>query len=257
MFFALLCLIFTVCSEERATQSDDGSLIHPQVIASKNFPGDLGFAVKPKYSSIRSYPGGGGIFIVKLFTSANFAGDVRLYLEADPDLDAHLDKRILNPQSNIAEITIGPDESTELGSYEIKLKAISAIDPSNIARYQIISLQVELLQWGPAYPTNVMPKMDEFVGWLETDHPELGNFSGRTWFPYMTYPQILIVEHWTFLDEDWEFRLCYHVMIPPYDWSKILLRRRGEWNPVLAAMRESDGTIHEIPLSEYPIMFGY
>lgn len=257
MFFALLCLILTACSGEKTTQSKTSIEESEQVQLSKLFPNDAGFAVKPKYSYIRSYPGGGGIFIVKLYTSTNFAGDVRLYLEADPDLNANLDKRILNPQSDIAEITVGPGESVGLGTYEIELKAISSISPSNIAHYQIISLQVELLQWGPAYPTNVMPKMDDFVSWLETEHPELGNFSGRTWFPYMTYPQILIVEHWTFLDEDWEFRLCYHVMIPPYDWSKILLRRRGEWDPVLAAMRESDGTIHEIPISEYPIMFGY
>ena len=257
MFFALLCLIFTACSGEKTTQSKMSIEESAQVQLSKIFPNDAGFAVKPKYSHIRSYPGGGGIFIVKLFTDSHFNNDVILHLEADAALNAGLDKRILNPQSNIAEITISPDESIELGTYEIELKAINSINPSNIAKYQIISLQVEMLQWGPAYPTNVTPKMDEFVNWLETEHPELGNFSNRVWFPYMTYPQIWIVEHWTFLDEDWEFRLCYHVMVPPYDWSKILLRRRGEWDPVLAAMRESDGTIYEIPITEYPIMFGY
>jgi hypothetical protein len=186
-----------------------------------------------------------------------FSGDVRLYLAADPALNARLDRRVLSPGSNIAEITIRPGESIEIDTYEIELKAIHALNPSSIKRYQTIYLEVDVLQWGPTNPANIIPKMDEFVGWLETEHPELGNFSDRIWFPYMTYPQIWIVEHWSFLDEDWEFRLCYHVMIPPYDWSKILLRRRGVWDPVLAAMRETDGTIHEIPISEYPIMFGY
>jgi hypothetical protein len=113
-----------------------------------------------------------------------------------------------------------------------------------------------VVDWGGGGKGTATDKMNDFVTWLETEHPELGSFSARNWFVYGTYPQLLIVEHWTFLDEDWEMRVCYHVMIPPYDWSKILLRRRGEWEPLLAVHRETDGTIYEIPVEEYPIM-GY
>jgi hypothetical protein len=218
---------------------------------------EAGFSILPKYDYIRSYPGGGGIFVVRLISNGNFAGDVNLTLTADPLLNAGLSRRTLNDRYEIAEITVRPDQSIEARTYEIELRALYTGDPSHIGPFRKVSLKVEVLQWGPTNPANVISKRDEFIVWLETEHPELGNFSNRIWFPYMTYPQILIVEHWTFLDEDWEFRLCYHVMIPPYDWSKILLRRRGEWDPVLAAMRESDGTIHEIPISEYPVMFGY
>jgi hypothetical protein len=251
------CIIIAGCSGEKSIQSDDSVENLSQADSPKIFPGDRRFIVEPKYSYIRSYPGGGGIFIVKLVTDGYFNNDVRLYMVADPALNARIDKRVLSPSSDIAEITIRPDDSIGIGIFEIELKAVHAGNPSNIEQYQKIALQVELFQWGPTNPVNVIPKRDEFIAWLETEHPELGNFSDRIWFPYMTYPQIWIVEHWTFLDEDWEFRLCYHVTIPPYDWSKILLRRRGEWNPILAATRESDGTIHEIPVVDYPIMFGY
>jgi hypothetical protein len=253
----LLSVILAGCSGEKSIQSDDIGENGIQAKSSRIFPDDLGFAIKPKYSYIRSYPGGGGIFVVTLLTSESFTGNVNLSLSANPSLNASLDRYVLNNSSNIAEIAIQPSQSIEIDTFEIELRAVHTGSPSHIARYQTISLEVEVFQWGPAYPTNVMPQMDEFVSWLESEHPELGNFSDRIWFSYMTYPQIWVVEHWTFLDEDWEFRLAYHVMIPPYDWSKILLRRRGEWNPELAAMRESDGTIHEIPIDEYPIMFGY
>lgn len=257
MVFVLLGVIMAGCTGEKVTQSDDPGRYLSQAETSRIVTDDRGFGIKPKYSYIRSYPGGGGIFIIKLVTEDNFTGDVILSMAADPALNARLDKRILNPLSNIAEITVRPTESIEIGTYNIELKAISSASPSNIGRWQTILLEVDVLQWGPAYPQDIIPIRDEFVSWLETEHPELGDFSDRIWFSYMTYPQIWVVEHWTFLDREWEFRLCHHVTIPPYDWSKILLRRRGQWDPALAAMRESDGTIHEIPISDYPIMFGY
>ena len=46
----------------------------------------------------------------------------------------------------------------------------------------------------------------------------------RQWDIYATYSGILVVMHHTFLDMDWELRLSYHAMIPPYNWSNILLR---------------------------------
>ena len=255
--FSLLCVIIAGCSGERATQAVDRDLDLSRAESSEIDAGDRELIIKAKYSYIRSYPGGGGVFIVRLVADSYYNNNVSLYLAADPALNARLDRKTLSPGSKIAEITVRLDESIAPGDYEIELKAVGSGSRSGIPRYQVIYLRVEVFQWGPAYPTNVIPKMDEFVSWLESEHPELGNFSSRAWFPYMTYPQIWIVEHWTFLDDDWEFRLCYHVTIPPYDWSKILLRRRGKWDPVLAAMRESDGTIHQIPISEYPTKFGY
>ncbi len=73
----------------------------------------------------------------------------------------------------------------------------------------------------------------------------------------LTYPEILVVEHWTFLNPTWEMRMCFHVMIPPYDWSMLTIRSRGEWDFQFAAKRESDGTTYEIPVAEYPVMCGY
>ena len=257
MSCVLICFMIPGCSDDK-TVSDEYQVNPLSSIGLEDIDlSELAFAIVPKYSYIRSHPGGGGIFVVSLLTGAGFTGNVNLSLRAHPSLNASLDRNTLNSRYNIAEITIQPSETIEIDTFEIEVRAVHTGSPSHIARYQTVSLEVEVFQWGPTSPSNVIPKRDEFIGWLETEHPELGNFTNRIWFPYVTYPQIWVVEHWTFLDEDWEFRLAYHVMIPPYDWSKILLRRRGEWNPVLAAIRETDGTIHEIPISDYPLMFGY
>jgi hypothetical protein len=257
MILVSACFIISGCSDDGAFRAEYQANPLLESNARDIVPGDEAFAIAPKYSSIRSYPGGGGVFIARLLTGDGYTGSVNLSLRAHPLLNARLDRDVLDNRSRIAEITIRPDQSIDIGIYEIELLAARDNDPSNTGRQSAVLLNVELLQWGPGNIDDAVLKKDEFIGWLKNEHPELGDFSNRVWFPYMTYPQIWIVEHWTFLDKEWEFRLCYHVMIPPYDWSMIMLRQRGRWNPVLAAMRESDGTIHEIPVSEYPIMFGY
>ena len=98
---------------------------------------------------------------------------------------------------------------------------------------------------------------NELIDWLETNHPEFGSFSTANSYAYITYLAHLIVEHWTFLYDEWEMRICFHVMIPPYDWSMIWLRPRGEVDAIFSAKRESDGTVYEIPISDYPTYYNY
>ena len=52
-------------------------------------------------------------------------------------------------------------------------------------------------------------------------------------------------------------RICYHVMISPYNWSMLWLRPWGKVDAIFAAKRESDGTTYEISISDYPTYYGY
>jgi hypothetical protein len=229
------------------------------------------FDIIPKYTYIRSYPNGGGIFIIYMKVDLDFSGFVILKLQADENLNAQLQHRILNKYKRTTEITIHPNDLVNITTYQIKLIATHispSIDPvSNHHEIQslfitnseskIVFLDVEMFPWSSGNLPDAIIKRDEFINWLAGGHPEFGMFSAQDCFAYCTYPQILIVEHWTFLYDKWEMRICYHVMIPPYDWSILWLRNRGDVKPVFAAYRESDGTIFEIPVSEYPIFYGY
>jgi hypothetical protein len=42
----------------------------------------------------------------------------------------------------------------------------------------------------------------------------------------MVSPEWLIVAHYLFFSEEWEMHLEWHIMIPPYDWARIDLRKR-------------------------------
>jgi len=214
-------------------------------------PNEADFTIAARHTYIRSYPEGGGVFIVRLVPGEDFSGEVALSLDADPLLNAELDRYVLTVDTPIAEIAINPDQSAEIKSYVINLIATQAGDT------QIVTFDIEMFDWSSAGINEAIAKRDPLIQWLETEHPEFGNFSNQEWFAYMTYPQIWVVEHWTFLNSEWEMRICFHVMIPPYDWSMIQIRHRGEWDPIFAARRESDGTTYEIPISEYPTFYGY
>ena len=209
------------------------------------------FTIEAKYSYIRSYPGGGGVFLVRLVPGDGFSGHVDLALEADPALGALLDRDALTAASRIAEVTLRPSASVEMKTHEIRVLASQGTD------LETVTLLIEMFDWSSDGVDGAIPKRDELVAWLEAAHPELGSFSGGDWYAYVTYPQILVVEHWTFLNAQWEMRIDFHVTAPPDDWSYIAIRGRGDWDFLLAAKRESDGTTNEIPIAEYPTMFGY
>jgi len=77
---------------------------------------------------------------------------------------------------------------------------------------------------------------DDFIPWLETYHPELGIGADTVWTPLPLRPHIFEVSYYMFQSDEWELAVWWHVMIPPYDWARIYLRRRhSEIAPSFAA----------------------
>jgi len=227
--------------------TDDSQPFEPDPVA----PDAGSFTLQARYDAIRSFPGGGGLFIVAISPDWDFAGTVRLSVTANPRLHTQMSTTLLDTSLRVAEIWISPEAGMETGFYTIQLKA------EHGDATELLPLNIEVMEWSQAEPGHEMQMRGHFCDWLAAQHPELGYNEGDSFKRWITYPQHLIVEHWTFFSHDWEMRVCFHVMIPPHDWSMMLLRRRGEMEPVLAARRESNGSIHEIPVNDYPIMYGF
>jgi hypothetical protein len=251
LMIIILGLMFSGCSRDIGTGPQDPGQSEKTGYAGREISirdmNPCGFAIRARYNYIRSYPTGGGIFVIRLRPDTHFSGDVSLSFSANVQLNARLDRNFLSRNNDIAEITIRPGSSVAIKTHIIEVKATQG----NTS--EIINLEVEIINWPGCFSEEAVQKRDKFIDWLHKRHPEFGDFSERDWFVYATYPSIWVVEHWTFLDSDWEIRICWHVMIPPYDWSKIMLRRRGEWAPIFAAHRDTEGNIYEIPVSEYPL----
>jgi predicted secreted protein len=67
---------------------------------------------------------------------------------------------------------------------------------------------------------------DRFIPWLAENYPEFGITEETEWVGTIVRPHILVVMYYLFFSEEWEMGLRWHVMIPPYDFAEIYLRKR-------------------------------
>ena len=69
---------------------------------------------------------------------------------------------------------------------------------------------------------------DRFIPWLAENQPELGIDETTVWEGTIVKPHWLVVSHYLFFSDEWEMHVSWHIMIAPYDWARIELRRRFE-----------------------------
>ena len=221
--------------------ADDDTLVMPEPVG--------GFQLEVRYDSMRTVPGGDGLLPLRIIPDSGFSGNVNLDAWCETSVHAALKSRSVDARFPVSEIRLQPDSSCDTLHYSIIVRGSNNTDTA----YD--TCEVRVVTWDQTAPSDADNKRDELLAWVEAQYPDLEDWDTLTWEAFSTYPQILIVEHVTYLSERWEVRVCYHVMIAPYDWSYICLRRRAEWEPILAARRESDGTVHAVPIDEYPDMW--
>ncbi len=209
------------------------------------------FTLNSKYKTIRSFPEGGGIFIISISPGTDFAGTVKLSVSTESGITAKLNKTELTDKDSVADIIISTSENAHLDTNTIIVRA------THNGKEKELKLNVDVLSWMNESSENAVLKRDEFRSWFTGKSAKYSEIFSSNFTEYQTYPQILIVEHHTFITKSYEVRICYHVMIPPDDWSKLLIRNRNFLEPEIALKRETDGSIHEIPIEEYPTFDGY
>jgi len=91
---------------------------------------------------------------------------------------------------------------------------------------QKISVSISVVDGKDEIVDYAVEMRNMFISWLADNHPELNITVETEWTGIIVNPKILVVMHYIFLSEDWELYLTWHVMIPPFDWTKIYLRRR-------------------------------
>lgn len=69
---------------------------------------------------------------------------------------------------------------------------------------------------------------DLFIPWLAENQPELKIDETTVWAGTIVKPHWLVVSHYLFFSDEWEMHVSWHIMIAPYDWARIELRRRFE-----------------------------
>jgi hypothetical protein len=69
---------------------------------------------------------------------------------------------------------------------------------------------------------------DRFIRRLAENRLELGIDETTVWKGTIVKPHWLVVSHYLFFSDEWELHVSWHVMIAPYDWARIDLRKRFE-----------------------------
>jgi hypothetical protein len=213
------------------------------------------FEIQTKYSKIRSCNSGGGLFIVYLEPGYDFEGKVELTIIGEDSLNIDVNRNYLDKNNRVAEITIKPNfiEIEDAQIHEILIIA------KNDITSKLLLLEVEMCIWDGAISPENLDRFNNMIDLVLKQNQKYEFFRNEDFYSYCTYPQILIVSHYTFLSENWEVRFCHHEMIPPHDWSMILIRKRGEIEAEISYKNDSSNNnyVNEIPISEYPILYGY
>jgi probable HAF family extracellular repeat protein len=212
---------------------------------------DDGFVLEPKYTFITSYREGGGIFLFSLLCGDTFSSDVSVSVDAPAEMHASVFSEVINASCPIAEVIVQPDDTTVDGDYVVTVEATSGQQSHSV---QVV---VNISIWGTSEPWYAIIKFNEFLPWLEQNHPEVGDLSVEDWWIYQTYTHILIVEHWTFLSDNWEVRLQIHATVPPHNWTKLWIRPRDALMGLFAVKREYNGTTYEISIEDFGTKYGY
>lgn len=233
----VLLIIGTACKK------DNDNPINPA--------GDKGdYSVTVKYDLIRIYHGGGGLYLFSISPNSEFEGDVELSLEADTLLHASLLKSKLTASDTVGEIILLPSGILPDKNYTIKLK----LKHNGLTKY--ITFRANSYTWADNREDASM-KLNLFKTWIQNNKPEFLTIFDSPDLLYATYPETLIVEHYTYLSDLYEVRLCYHVTVPQDSWTKLLVRKRGHWQPEFA-LAIMDG-LHVLPMDteQYPTLYGY
>ena len=130
-----------------------------------------------------------------------------------------INNQAINP-GEVAEVTVIPDQTSTNKILTITING----DRSGFKQTETVDVKV--IDWQDDLGEIAAEMRDKFVPWLASNHPELGITSETEWIGTIVNPGILVVMHYMFYSENWEMYVTWHVMVPPYDWTKIYLRQR-------------------------------
>lgn len=184
-------------------------------------------------ANMSAFPGQKCIIIVTVKDVGGlWAGKAGLGGNIDISVNVPIEKATVTIQpasvapGHITEVIVVPSETSGEGLFSVTIIG----NRGGLKREKTII--IELIPGEDDIGPYASELRDLFVPWLATNHPELGITNEIEWTGTIVNPRILVVMHYIFYSDEWEMYLTWHVMIPPYDWSRIHLRHRfTELNP--------------------------
>jgi len=171
-----------------------------------------------------SIPGQRCVFLVTVENEAGECGLPVCVTASATGADVTLQPALLWP-GLVGEITVVPAPATETAEGGRDITVEIRAWRGGFKRTATVVVHVtseEQDQLGPA----AAEVRDLFIPWLAANRPDLGISGATQWQGTIVSPHILVVSHYLYFSAEWEMHVWWHIMIPPYDWARIELRRR-------------------------------
>jgi len=150
---------------------------------------EYSFNLEGKFDSIRSSPGSGGLFIIKLNNTDNQTERINLQLVCDKRLNATLTKNHLSSDQSVFEILIKPDNDIPISDYQITVigERKDYIDS--------LKLNVSIINWtsssGLSELVNI--KKSAYMKWLANNYPDIDINDQTNWEIHFLFKQLIIL----------------------------------------------------------------
>lgn len=130
--------------------------------------------------------------------------------------------------TEVAEVTVIPDVTTTETELTISIEVAVGGTTYSVSR------MTQVLTWEDDRAEQAAEILDLFTSWLAENRSDLGITPETEFEGTLLAPQLLVVSHYGFFNDEWEIGLSWHVMIPPDDFSEVYLRPRSALRPTLA-----------------------
>jgi len=222
MWLAALVLSATGCLVGLAGCGGEGAL--PSAIELEATPSQ----------GIQSYPGGVALWVLQVTVPPEELRPVSLSASSAAGVVCEVVPATLNGSGTV-EVLARPDATARGRTVDVVVRAEpeGAADAGSADGSVRLALTLEVLRYNDMLADEARQRAEPFVSYLAANHPEFDIDDQTAWEGWVSAPNILVVTWYSFVSTDWEALIQWHVMIPPYDWTHVYLRRRGsaacEW----------------------------
>jgi hypothetical protein len=130
--------------------------------------------------------------------------------------------------AEVAEVSVVPEATTTETELTVTIEIATDDTTHTVTRTATV------LPWEDDRAEQASEILGLFTSWLAQHRPELGVTPATQFDGTFLAPELLVVSHYGFFNDQWEIGLSWHVMIPPDDFSEVYLRPRSGLRPTLA-----------------------
>ena len=187
------------------------------------------------------------------FVQGVIPGENLVLLASVSDTEAPASEVALAVEAIAGEVGVDPDRVTagEVAEVTYVANPISGeqeqpitvtITASRGSQSRTHEISTVVVPWEDTLAATASDILAVFRPWLAANRPDLGINEETEFEGTFVAPNLLVVSHYAYFNQDWELGLSWHIMVAPDDWAQLYLRPRSVMSPTQAFQLDSWST---------------